>query len=470
MAQPALRRTLSLTDVVLFNVIVIFNLRGMATAAEMGLVSLVLWVVAVAAFLVPLGYAVTEMATRDPAEGGLYRWSRAAFGDLPGFLCGWLYWVSNVTYLPVLLLFFTATVPFVFGRPALGESRAVVLPVAIGVLWLSAYLNVRGWTVSKLVTNLGAWASWLAAVLLIAAGAVAFVRSGARMPVWLRAEGRLDLRTLGYFGTLSFALAGLELAPVMGDEIQDPRRTLPRAILLSSGVIALLYLLGTMSILVSVPPADVSPMSGAIGALQSVATHAGWGWMPVLGGALVAFSTVASVLAWLGGTARLPFAAGLDRFLPEAMSRLHPKYGTPYLSVWLQTIVTTVLVLASQAGATVREAYLVLLDMTIIQYFVPFLFLFASLPRLRAADDPATVVRVPGGRWGLIAVTALGLVATLGTCVTSAIPPHDITDTAQFHLKLWGGLVGFTLVGYALYAWFNRMPRQAGGEYMDTIV
>ena len=459
MATPevSLRRTLSLTDIVLFNITVIFSLRGMATAAKMGPVAVLLWLVAVAAFLVPLGLAVTELSTRDPAVGGLYRWSRAAFGDLPGFLCGWMYWVSNVSYLPTLLLFLAGNVVYVWGRPDMGEMPSFVLPVCLVVLWVTAYLNVRGWTVGRIVTNLGATASWVAAALLIVAGAIAFSRGGAATRfTWHAAAGAgVDLRTLGYFGTLSFALAGLELAPVMGDEIKNPRRTLPRAILISSVVIALLYVMGTVAILVAVPPSEVSPISGGLGAVQAVAGHAGWGWMPSVAAALVSFSVVAGVLAWLGGVARLPFAAGIDRFLPASMSKLHPRYATPYVSVWLQAVVTTVLVVASQAGASVREAYLMLLDMTIIQYFVPFVFLFASLPRLRRAADPAHVIRVPGGAAGLWAVTLLGLAATVGTCVTAVIPPPDVAHTFQFEAKLWGGLILFTALGYVLYWWFG---------------
>lgn len=456
---PALRKSLTLVDVVLFNVITIFSLRGMATAAKMGPVSILLWVVAVVAFLLPLGLAVTEMATRDPSEGGLYRWSRSAFGDFPGFLCGWYYWVSNVTYLPTLLFFLAGNAVYVIGDPALGENPTFVIPFTLGVLWLTAYLNVRGWTIGKVVTNLGAAASFAAAVLLIAAGALLLAREGSETPwTWHAATGGgLDLRLLGYFGTLSFALAGLELAPIMGDEIKDPRRTLPRAILLSGVFVAVLYVLGTVAILVAVPPAEVSPISGAIGAVQAVGDHAGWAWLPKVGGALVAFSVVGGVLAWLGGTARLPFVAGLDRFLPPVMARLHPKHGTPHVSVILQAVLTSVLIVASQMGSTVRDAYLVLLDMTIVQYFVPFLFLFAALPRLRKPGETG-VVRVPGGKAGLWIVTLFGLAATLATLITAVIPPPDV-DRGVFQLKLWGGLAAFTVIGWFLYWRFGRLAR-----------
>ena len=104
MGSPQLRRVLGLADVVLFNVVVIFSVRGMTTAAKMGPLSILLWLLAVVAFFIPMALTVTELATRDCEEGGFYRWTRDALGDAHGFLTAWFYWVSNVTYLPSLLL------------------------------------------------------------------------------------------------------------------------------------------------------------------------------------------------------------------------------------------------------------------------------------------------------------------------------------------------------------------------------
>lgn len=465
MPTPELRRSLTLTDVALLNVLVIFNLRGLAPAAKLGPLAVVLWLVAVALFLVPLAFAVTELATRDPAEGGLYRWSRTAFGDGHGFLSGWFYWVSNVTYLPAQLLFLAGNVVFVFGRPAWGEAPAFVLPLALGVLWIAAWLSIRGWTVSKLVTNLGATAGWTAALLLVAAGVVVYRRAGsAAQWNWAATgNGLFDVRMLGYFGTLSFALAGLELAPVMAGEIRYPRRTLPRAILVASVVVAALYIAGTAAIIVAVPAAEISPISGAIGPLVAVASHAGWNWLPALGAVLVSFAVTGGVLAWLGATARLPLVAGMDRFLPAAFARLHPAHGTPHVAIIWQAVLATVLIVASQAGATVREAFLMLLEMTIILYFIPFVYLFAALPRLRGRGGgggvEAGVVRVPGGTWGLWLVALAGLATTLVTMVTAAIPPPDVANPWLFEAKLWGGLAVFAALGLGVYGRF----RGAGG-------
>jgi amino acid transporter len=453
METPQLKRVLSLTDVVLFNVVVIFSVRGMTTAAKMGPLSVLLWLVAVAAFFIPLGLTVTELGTRDPGLGGFYCWTRDAFSEAHGFLAAWFYWVSNLTYLPSLLIFLAGAVAFVVGKPALGEDPAYVVSLSLTVLWFTAWLNVRGLNVGKIVTNGGAVASWIAALMLIAAGAVALARFGSATPFthgsFRAAAG--GAQTLAYFGTLSFALVGLELAPVMCAEIKDPRRTLPRAVLVSGIVIAVLYVAGTLAILVAIPPAEVSPVSGALGAFQAVASHVGW---PVLGAVvagLVSFSVLGGLAAWLGGAARLPLAVGLDRFLPPVMAKLHPRHDTPHVAILFQAALTSIFIVASQTGSTVREAYLVLLDTTIILNFIPFIYMFLALPLLRPATEEPGVVRVPGGKGMVWLVALAGLGATLLTLVSAVVPPPDVGNVWVFEGKLWGGLLAFSGVGYAIY-------------------
>ena len=453
MSEPALKRVLSLTDVVLFNVVVIFSVRGMTTAAKMGPASILLWLLAVGAFFIPLGLTITELGTRDPGVGGFYRWTRDAAGELQGFMGAWFYWVSNVTYLPSLLIFLAGAVAFVVGKPALVEDRIFVASLSLVVLWFAAMLNVRGLTVGKLLSNAGALASWTAALVLIVAGVVSLARTGSATSfaggAFLAVPG--GMQTLSYFATLTFALVGLELAPVMGGEIRDPVRTLPRAILISGIVIALLDIAGTIAIMIALPPSEVSPISGALGAVQAVADHAGWGVVGVIVAALISFATVGGVSAWLGGAARLPLAIGIDHFLPPVLAKVHPRYGTPHVAILFQTVLISVFIVASQAGSTVKEAYLVLVDLTIILNFIPFLYLFVALPLLRPAKDEPHVVRVPGGKKVAWTVAGAGLLATILSIVAAVVPAPDVANPAIFELKVWGGLIGFTIVGFIIY-------------------
>ncbi len=460
MAGTDLKRVLTLTDVVLFNIVVVFSVRGMTTAARMGPVSVLLWLVAVAAFFVPLGLTIAELATRDPGEGGFYRWTRSAFGEAPAFLGGWFYWVSNLTYLPSLLIFLASAVAYTAGRPGLAEDPWFVGTFAMAMLWFVTWLNIRGLQVGRLVTSGGAAASWVAAVLLVAAGAFVWLRFGSAtswsLETLTRASG--GHQTLAYFGTLSFALVGQELAPLMGGEIREPQRTIPRALLLSGVAIAALYLAGTLAILAALSPEEVSPVSGAFGAVTAVADRTGWQFLPVAVAGLVSVSVVGGLTAWLGGVARLPYVVGLDRFLPAVLARLHPRHGSPYVAILLQSVLTAVFIVASQSGSTVTEAYLVLLDMTIVLNFVPFIAIFLALPRLRGAGAEPGVVRVPGGRGVLWLVAGAGVATTLLTLLSAVIPGPDVQNPAIYEAKLWGGLGFFSVIGYVIYA-RHRGPR-----------
>ena len=95
-----LRRVLGFRDLVFFYTLTCFSLRNIATAAEAGPSSLAVWMLAALGLFVPLVASVLDLSSRYPEEGGLYVWTRRAFGDLPGFLAGFLYWASNLPVLP----------------------------------------------------------------------------------------------------------------------------------------------------------------------------------------------------------------------------------------------------------------------------------------------------------------------------------------------------------------------------------
>ncbi len=402
--QSQLQRVLTVRDVVFFTVVAVFGLRNLATAAKMGPGVVGLWLLAIAMFFVPLGLAVGELGTRDSGEGGFYRWTRAAFGDTHGFLAGWFYWVSNVTYLPTLLSVIAVSAAYAIRRPELENHQWYAGSFAIGLLWLAAWASVCSLKLGRWVTNFGGVAVWVVGGLVIAAGIVAAVRYGSATSWDLAAAGAglEDWRTLGYFGTLAFALGGLELIAVMGGEVREPQRTLPRALLLASLVIGTLYLAGTIAVLVAVPAEKASPIAGALDALAAVGDRAGWAFLPVAGAVLVVISSAAALYAYLGSVARLPFAAGLAHFLPPALGRTHPRHGTPHVAIYVQAGVTTVFILAAQLGGTVREAYLVLLDLTIILTFLPYLYIFLSVPRLRPEGPEPGVAPAWRAIWRLV--------------------------------------------------------------------
>src|SRR5262249_22677833 len=145
-SPPELPRTLTLRDLVLLNVVAVLSIRWLATSAAAGPSSLVLWVCAALLFFVPQGLAVADLAARFPDEGGIYAWTKRAFGEGHGFLCGWCYWINNVLYYPSLLLSgaVIATYAFAAGGTGRGDRWTYVLPATLVALWPATGVNMLG--------------------------------------------------------------------------------------------------------------------------------------------------------------------------------------------------------------------------------------------------------------------------------------------------------------------------------------
>jgi amino acid transporter len=261
------------------------------------------------------------------------------------------------------------------------------------------------------------------------------------------------LATLSFFATMTFGFAGLELAPIMGGEIKRPARTIPRAILISGVLIAGVYLVGTAVLLAALPRQTVDVISGIPQALTAVGERAGVPHLARIAALLITAGGIGGVGAWVAGTARLPFVVGVDRYLPTSLGRVHPRWGTPHVALLVQGVLCTVLLMMAAAGSTVEEAYVVLVDMTIVLYFIPFLYLFAALPvlRLRKVESGERVLPVPGGRFGVLLTAGLGLAATAISLFFAAVPPEDSERPWLFLIKVVGGSAALIGAGLLLY-------------------
>ena len=266
-----------------------------------------------------------------------------------------------------------------------------------------------------------------------------------------------EFTTLTFFATMTFAFAGMELAPAMAGEIKDPRRTIPRAIIISGLVIAFIYVVGTSLVMVAVPEGQVDVITGIPQAFAAIGEQISLPWLGALGGLLLVVASTGGLGAWVTGVARIPYVIGIDRYLPSALGRTHPRYGTPHVSLITQGIVVSLIILAASAGGTIQEAYIILLDLSIILYFIPFLYMFAALPILRgrAGGDNEGVTLVPFGNTGPWLFGGLGFAATMLSVVLAFIPPPGTSNPGLFVIKVTASSLLFIAVGLGFY-WRGR--------------
>jgi amino acid transporter len=449
-----LRRVLTFRDLFLFYMVTSFSLRWIATAAAAGPSALVIWIIAALGFFVPLVFAVLELSSRYPEEGGVYVWSKRAFGPFAAFLTGWTYWGSNLPYFPGLLYFGAANVLFVGGPSwqALSSNSTYFMIVSLSGLAVAVTLNVVGLNIGKWLSNVGALASWIPAIALIALGAVSWSRFGSATPMTAGAFlPSVGLKDVIFWSTIAFAFGGVESASTMGEEIQEAKRTVPRAVLASGAVITLLYLAGTASVLLAIPKEQVSGLQGISQAIQAMSARVGLAWMAPPLAAFVTLNAIGGVGGWFAATARLPFVAGIDRFLPEAFGRLHPRWRTPYVALLVQAAIAGFFVFLGQAGTSVRGAYDALVSMGIIAYFIPFLFMFAAVIALQREPAGPEVIRAPGGPRTAIALASLGFLVTTISIVLACVPPDEEPNKTLAVAKVVGSSAMLVAVGAMVY-------------------
>jgi amino acid transporter len=445
---------MGLGDTALFLVVAVASPRWIAAAAVAGPSALVIWLIALVTFFIPLAFTVLELSSRFPEEGGIYVWTRRAFGDFAGFMSGWMYWASNLVFFPGLLYFTVSNALLIGGERGAALSSDPVWLIGLSLLGLGVAftLNLVGLGVGKWLHNAGAVATWVPVGMLIVVAVVAWSRVGPATTFSLTDMApATGLRDILFWSSIAFAFSGLEAASMLGGEITGARTTIPRAILLAGLLIVGIYVLGTASVLVALPPGEVSALQGIVQAIDRAGRAFGLPAGGLIAAVFLTLTNVGSVGAWLAASARLPFVAGLDRHLPPAFARLHPRWGTPVLALVVQAAGSALFIVLGQAGTTVKGAYDAMVGMAVIIYFIPYLLMFAALIRLQREPAGPEVRRVPGGAPMAVFLALLGLATTAISIVLALLPPAGDPAPALAVLKVAGSSLVIVAIGAALY-------------------
>ena len=465
--KKQLRRVLGFWDVLLFNIATVLGPRWLAAAGHNGTSSISLWVLAALLFFVPSAFVINELSTRFPDEGGLYVWSKEAFGDFHGFVAGWTYWIYTVFYFPGLLLASASMAAYIggAGHAGLATNREFLVIGSFVLLFVAVYLNIIGLNIGKWLQNAGGVGTYTPLLILVAVSAWIWHIHGSAthftlknmMPVWNEA-------TVNFWPQMVFAFAGFELVSAMSEEVRDPRKTLPRAVWGAGAAVAFIYIVGTISVLVLIPAQQVDPLSGVFQGLTAGSVILKVGLVGIIAALFVTVGNAGGIGSTVAGIARVPFVVGIDRYLPKVFGKIHPRWRTPYISILVQAILSGAILLLAQINETTRSSYQVLVDICDILYFIPFLYMYVAAVKLASRKDRTTnprAVLIPGGKAGPWIAGGIGFAITLLGMALSFIPPGEATSKFSFLAKVIGGTVGTVLVGLALY-W--RGARQKARE------
>jgi amino acid transporter len=442
---------------VLLFVVAVFNLNVVPSIAANGGVTIWLWIISLILFFWPQGIAVIELAHRYPGEGGVYLWAKEVFGDFHGFLSGWCYWTNNMLYVPTVMLYFVGVSVYALGpgHQGLAENKIFAMLASAALLALLTVLNIVGLGVGKWLNNLGAIGTFIAAAVLITLGVTIWWRFGTTVTA---ADFRIPADpkfVLNSFGVICFGLVGLELASVMGDEIREPQKTLPGAVAWGGVISGALYIGATLTLLIAIGKNDISVLQGIVQGVSQMARKVDIAWIIAPFAVMLSLSIAGIGSAWMGGSARIPFVAGLDSYMPAAMGKVHPKYATPYVALIVQGIVSLILiVLDFTLSGGVQEAFQKMLSAAVVLQLIPFLYVFAALVKFAWRGS------LQGGRYGrskLMFAGVAGFVTTTLAIIVAFFPAKQITSLWKYEVTMFGITLGFIALAVFFFFVYGRM-------------
>lgn len=466
-----MKKSMKLWDVVFMNVTAVIGLRWIPIAAGYGAASIPLWILAAILFFIPVSLIACELATTWPDQGGMYVWVREAYGEKAGFLTSWFYYTNNLFYYPSLLTFIAVVMAFLF-NPALANNKAYVISVILIVFWGVTLYNLKGTRVGKWLTNLsGTLGTILPGLIIIVVGfaSVLFwgrpIASNYSAANWIPNLGSQS--NLAFLSTLMFAMAGIEITPILAGETEDPQRTFPKAVVISAAFIAGIYIIGTVAVTFIMTPDKIGAASGIMDAMQLVGKSVNLPWLAFAVALTLTIGNFGGISVWAVAPLKMLFESTKEGIFPPSLTKLN-KNEMPQNAMILQAVIVTVIVLLTSFLPSVNSFYGVLVIMTTVNYFIPYFILFPAFIKLRKLyPDRPRPFKVPGEKFFPMLITIFGFFSVALAIGFSFIPSSDLKttfDIATNEIRLICGPVVFLIIGLLLYSSYKKKMSKSEGK------
>ncbi|HTS25454.1 MAG TPA: APC family permease [Bryobacteraceae bacterium] len=447
--ESTLRREMGLWDLVLAQVLCVVGSSWVGIAGKLGRAHVVFWLGSMLLFYLPLAALVIYLNRLMPLEGGLYQWAKAGYGEMAGFLTAWNLWIYAVIVTGAIIFVVPTDLSYMLGPPAawLPGSKAATLAITGGVMAAITWVAVRGLDIGKWLHNIGSLMILLAYVILLA------------LPVWGLLRGKIshfepipwqwpksDWFSLAVFGQMTVgALSGFEYVAILAGECRSAARTIGQSVLLSAPVIALMFILGTSSVLAFVGDKPINVIGPIPQTMRLAFGDTGAGaWAAPFAILLLIARAIAGASLIFTGLTRLPMTAGWDSLVPQWFTRLDPRRRTPVNSILFVAALVMLFILLSMLGVEEQEANQLLAASSIVLYAISYVSLFALPVFGRASLRMA----LPG--W-LKAVSMAGLLASAISLFIGVYPIVNVVSRAAYAAKITSIVVIANMAGVLIY-------------------
>src|SRR5215831_7517932 len=454
----ALKKPLALRDLVLTQILFVVGSSWVGAAAKLGQAQLFFWLLAILLFYIPQAVVVMYLSNRIPLEGGIYQWAKLGFNEFAGFIVAWNLWLLSITVIALGGMFTTTNISYALGPGFswMPDSKWCVSLISAALVGGLGWACVRGLSLGKWLHNVGAFAMFAVYAALILLPLLGLARGDLKSynPLPLALPTVSIFYCLNIFSKLGpGALSGFEYVAILAGETRSPARDIGRSVLIASPIIALMFILGTSSVLAYVGDKPID-LIGPVPQTLRLGLHS----FPIAGAVasaailLMAARTISSTSVHVTGSSRLPMVAGWDHLLPGWFSRLHPRYKTPVNSIIFVGAVTLVIAISSQIGAGIQEAFQLVDNAANVFYGIVYFTMFA-IPILGAR---AICSSAPA--WLRIAAIC-GALVSLSAIFFTVYPIIDAPSPLTFAVKIVAVTAIANAIGVAIYLAGKRRQR-----------
>lgn len=454
----------SIGTIVALNIATVINIYGFPSEAFYGLTSISLYLIAIVIFLIPVALISAEFGAMFPKRGGIYTWTSEAFSPKVGIFATWLQWIQSVFFYPLSLTFAAVTFSYIFPDSSisgyLSNNKFYIIGFILIIFWACTLINLKN-KLSNIgkISVIGVWVGIFIPVFLLIAFSIYYMISGGHI------EMSTDLSSaIPHFHTIDQVVmavsillffSGLEVNGVHVHMMKNPSRDYPKALLFTSLIIGVIYILGTLAIAIIIPSKELNITQSVISALSSYLSYINIKFiLPVIAGAL-AFGVLTNTLAWITGPASVISYISTLGYLPKAVEKTN-KNNAPVVILIAQAVIVTIISFIYVISSHVQQGYQMLLQMTNAIYLTMYIIMYISFIRLRyknkTIDRPYKAGKTMFQAWG---ITLIGLTSAVCCFILSFFPPAqlDIAHQRNYILILFGIYIALILppVIYIMY-------------------
>lgn len=444
------KKILSVFSLVMINVIAVDSLRTLAMSAKLGLPLIFYYILAAFTFFIPAALVAAELATAYPNTGGLYVWVREAFGKRAGFITIWLQWIYNVVWYPTIMAFIAATLAYLFA-PELANNKIYLLTTIIAFFWIFTLLNCFGMRLSSVISIIGAVIGTILPMVGIICLGIFWLIQGKPIALPVHESWLPDLSSLGnlsLFSAVLFSLIGMEMSAVHAEEVKNPQRDYPRALLYSTVIIFATLMFSSLAIILVVPNDHLSVVSGLIDAFDVFFKAYNLPHMTSVIVILIIVGSLSGVSAWIIGPTKGLLVSARDGSLPATFGKVN-RFGAPVIILITQALIFTLLSSAFVLFDSINAAYWILSDLCAQMALLVYVFMFAAAIKLRySKPDKQGAYRIPGGKLVMWLVAGVGTLCCIAAILIGFVPPSQIPvgNIVFYEAFLIGGLIIFVAI------------------------